>query len=104
MLPGSHFYPWLSYSWHSRFIPGIIVIPGTVYPYFQEPAPGVCVVCSISEGKKLSLFDLEGEIGKGNLTAEHTYIAPSLKSGMPPLPQSRQKGPLNKVGLTYFPA
>ena len=39
MLPGTHFYPWFSYSWHRRFIPGIIVIPGIVYPSFQEPAP-----------------------------------------------------------------
>ena len=41
MLPGTHFYPWFSYSWNSRFIPGIIVIPGIVYPSFQEPAPGI---------------------------------------------------------------
>ena len=39
MLPATHFYSWYSYSKNSRFIPGIIVIPGIIYSSFQEPAP-----------------------------------------------------------------
>ena len=41
MLPGTQFYSWYSYSYNSRFIPGITVITGIIYSSFQEPAPGV---------------------------------------------------------------
>ena len=41
MLPGTHFYSWYSYSWDSRFIPGITVIPSIIHSSFQEPAPGL---------------------------------------------------------------